>query len=623
MNIQNTLKCCVVGLLLWITGSAVHAGFHPVDIRAVCNRGFKDEIAGDQKGGWTDQGDNDLREFPVDQKDFGGVPFRIIKPADNNGKSCIVMRGWERPYFPEEVTITVENKKCKTIYFLHAAAWAANKNRPLAYYVINFTDGKSIEIPLRSKLEVDDWWRARNQPRSLVVWQGKNQVFSKCYPKDFLGVSLFGWENPYPDIPIDSISVRSTGGMGSLAVVGITFSSERPVDTRWYTDSFKEDGWKTKDKDWEYVLEEITPWVQSVTRDSIIIMWQTPMRCGSAVQYALAPERGKNLEKDKIDNILAKGTVQNEDDEVFIHKMKLTGLLPNRRYYYRVINVDAVSPVNSNFWQGTFQTAVSEKEPFSFCVTGDTGCSPGFSKEDFYNANRQRVQERVIPNIFNHNPRFILHCGDMVGLGTRPWEWKKLLFDVWSPLLRSIPIYPVRGNHDFTFTWFWEYFAPARHKDWYSFDYGNAHFISLSDMPWDNLLPGSEQLQWLADDIASTDKRWKFVYFHVPPLTWASPSYKEIKSQINKYVIPILEKYKVDIVFSSHEHVYMRSKKGEIVYVTTGGGGSHLTGLRENPYMVYQKGIWHYTIVHIDGRHLILEARDSDGKIFDIIQITK
>ena len=72
-----------------------------------CNRGFKDEVADDGKGGWSDQGPTtDLREFPTGAQNFGGVPFLVGKEP----KCCIVLKTNCRPHpelVPGEVTIPV------------------------------------------------------------------------------------------------------------------------------------------------------------------------------------------------------------------------------------------------------------------------------------------------------------------------------------------------------------------------------------------------------------------------------------------------------------------------------------------------------------------------------------
>ena len=60
----------------------------PLDIRPVANMGFRDETEGDRMGGWTDQGDNDIRMLPTGPVRFATIPFRIVEPETNGGKSC-------------------------------------------------------------------------------------------------------------------------------------------------------------------------------------------------------------------------------------------------------------------------------------------------------------------------------------------------------------------------------------------------------------------------------------------------------------------------------------------------------------------------------------------------------
>jgi hypothetical protein len=62
-----------------------------ISLREAANMGFADPVARDGKGGWTDQGPrNDLAPFPVGKRLFGVVPFEILSPASNGGRSCVV-----------------------------------------------------------------------------------------------------------------------------------------------------------------------------------------------------------------------------------------------------------------------------------------------------------------------------------------------------------------------------------------------------------------------------------------------------------------------------------------------------------------------------------------------------
>ncbi len=49
-------------LLAGVAAAEREDSFMTLDLRAVVNMGWQDEVAGDGKGGWTDQGDNDMRQ---------------------------------------------------------------------------------------------------------------------------------------------------------------------------------------------------------------------------------------------------------------------------------------------------------------------------------------------------------------------------------------------------------------------------------------------------------------------------------------------------------------------------------------------------------------------------------
>ncbi len=42
--------------------------FTMLDLKELANRDFTDDVAGDGTGGWSDQGDNDMRMFPYPRK---------------------------------------------------------------------------------------------------------------------------------------------------------------------------------------------------------------------------------------------------------------------------------------------------------------------------------------------------------------------------------------------------------------------------------------------------------------------------------------------------------------------------------------------------------------------------
>ena len=74
-----------------LAAPAADTGFDTLDLKRIVNMDWRDEIWGDGKGGWTDQGDNDLRQIRVGRTQLLGVPFELIDPAGNQGKAVLTL----------------------------------------------------------------------------------------------------------------------------------------------------------------------------------------------------------------------------------------------------------------------------------------------------------------------------------------------------------------------------------------------------------------------------------------------------------------------------------------------------------------------------------------------------
>lgn len=189
-----------------------------IDISSQANMAFQDDVPNDQKGGWTDQGSNDLRFFPVGIQTFSGVPFKIIDPEENSGRSCIILKGSPRPYFPEKVKNIQVNEKVKYLYFLHTVAWG-DKGELFKYRVF-YDDGSIEEIPINYKSEVRGWWGGVAATRAKIAWLGKNAATNK------IAVYCYRWSNPRPEVTITRLDIISNNTRAVPAIIAIT--GERP-----------------------------------------------------------------------------------------------------------------------------------------------------------------------------------------------------------------------------------------------------------------------------------------------------------------------------------------------------------------------------------------------------------
>lgn len=188
-----------------------------ISLTPAANMAFADEIAGDGKGGWSDQGpNNDLKALPLGIKSFDGIYFNIANPKENDGKSCVVVSANPSlPFKPTSAPIPV-NKKLKRIIFLHTGAWMGKENTLVGKYIIKYASGRTLEIPLTTGEEIADWWNAPGQKisKGQCVWSSKNG-------SSVIGAFAYSWKNPRPNDEIKSITAESFG-KAAIGVLGIS-----------------------------------------------------------------------------------------------------------------------------------------------------------------------------------------------------------------------------------------------------------------------------------------------------------------------------------------------------------------------------------------------------------------
>lgn len=189
----------------------------PIDLRSACNMGFKDEVDGDRKGGWTDQGpDNDLAMMTLGKQKLAGINFDVIDPARNDGRSCIVLRGKERPYFPDSVTVKSGGAKGRYLYLLNAVAWEPKSATRIGTVEVRYTDGKSTTLPLVSGTDTANFWMPRQIPNAAVAWRNSNYSAN---------IGLYATRFPLSGKAIDSLTFRSAGDAVWM-IVGATLSDD-------------------------------------------------------------------------------------------------------------------------------------------------------------------------------------------------------------------------------------------------------------------------------------------------------------------------------------------------------------------------------------------------------------
>ena len=220
MNLYRSFALVQVGFWALSAASALaaDAGFQTLDLKSIVNMDWRDEVWGDGKGGWTDQGDNDMRNVTVGKQDLLGIPFELIDPATNHHKAVLTLGSKKFPAGPPSATAKFGGK-ARSLYFLHAAAWSGGH---MANYLVHYADGSTTAIPIRDQEEIMNWWGPAHGPKYRAAIHVPNAQ------TDDVGLVVFGWDNPQPDKVIKEIELKSLHGDGIVVVAAIT-ASTRPV----------------------------------------------------------------------------------------------------------------------------------------------------------------------------------------------------------------------------------------------------------------------------------------------------------------------------------------------------------------------------------------------------------
>lgn len=325
------------------------------------------------------------------------------------------------------------------------------------------------------------------------------------------------------------------------------------------------------------------PYLQTVTPTSIVIRWRTEQPSNSVVKIGTSPE--------------SLGQTFSDNAATTEHELKLTGLQNETRYYYSIGSQTEVLQAGA---QNYFETSAPAGKPgkYRFGVIGDCGNS---------SATQQAVRDKMTDYLGNNYMNAWLLLGDNAYSFGRDAEYQAHFFAQYkNHFLKKSPLFPTPGNHDY------DNDNPARQDDhqvpyydiftmptqgeaggepsgteaFYSFDYGNVHFLSLDSYGrednatrlYDTL---GRQVQWIKKDLAANkNKDWVVAYWHHPPYSKGSRESDRDPEMtaIRENFIRILERLGVDLILCGHSHVYERSwlLGGHYGHSSTFDAGKHV-----------------------------------------------
>jgi predicted phosphodiesterase len=328
------------------------------------------------------------------------------------------------------------------------------------------------------------------------------------------------------------------------------------------------------------------------------------------------------------------------------HKYTITGLMPNTKYYYKVEDA-----ANGVYGTGSFITAPEDHvKSVRFLAMGDSRSQP-FALDSIMQAMRTFYSK---PGNEDYQ-RLTIHNGDWVSTDGESY-WTTQWFDPTKTdivtFTANSPIDGCKGNHDnvkikdadgntiggfsATFPKYFPFPYPNETADtiapvadssgnpyynnlYWSFDYGPVHFTIVDE--YSGFAPGSDQYNWLINDLATTRKPWKILVYH-------EPSYSAGKDADNTAVRalePIVTQYNVDLIYAGHSHNYARTgaytlaqANGDQValnvpHITSGGGGApvyqpDMTNKGSFPHVITAWPAFEFMTFDVQGKSLTMTA---------------
>ena len=396
-------------------------------------------------------------------------------------------------------------------------------------------------------------------------------------------------------------------------------------------------------------------YLQQQSDTSIVVRWRTDGSVVGRVRYGTSPA--------------SLSSVKDEAAATREHVVTLRNLAPNTKYYYSVGTSGAtLAGGDADHFFVTSPPAGAAKRS-RIWVIGDAGTK---------DARQKAVYDAYTRFTGPTHTDLWLMLGDNAYLNGTDEEHQKAVFDMYRPLLAKSTVWSCYGNHDgqsadaatqtgvyfdvFTFPTQGECGGLASGTEaYYSFDYGNVHFISL-DSYETSRSAGRPMHTWTTNDANATRADWLIAFWHHPPYTKGSHDSDTGTPMIGmrQNFLPVLEAAGVDLVLCGHSHSYERSilldghygtsdtltpamKKNAgsgrdpnpyaksaglqphegAVYVVAGSSGHTGGGSLDHPVMFVSLDELGSLVLDIDGNRLDAKFLRENGSVADSFSIVK
>jgi len=338
------------------------------------------------------------------------------------------------------------------------------------------------------------------------------------------------------------------------------------------------------------------PYLQMGSQTAITVRWRTSVACYGKVE--VGPSSGTYT--------TASATETCPTTE---HIIRVTGLSPDTKYYYRIVS--STGTVFQGSTDNFFTTVPPPSTTRKIRIAAFGDC--GRNSATYQDENLTNYRSYLTTKGIDAPDAWILMGDNAYSSGTDA-EYTTNFFGIYgSNLLKNHKLYPAPGNHDYanntankasrSMAYYNNFSTPqsaecggvaSNKPNFYSFDIGNIHFLSLD--AWGTETDGthmgtngtSQLKTWINNDLAANTQKWTIAYWHHPPYTKTSHnSDTETELQnIRQNFITYLESRGVDMIICGHSHGYERGYllRNFTTGWTTFNAGTHAVSTSSGAY---------------------------------------
>jgi len=188
-------------------------------------------------------GPGDVSAIPVGEQTYANVDYELSDFSTSPVPTVLMLKGHSSEVQESEIRNIAVNKKADALFFLHTfnrsrsiGGWerkyqdALRRCRTppeaptLFQYVVHYTDGESIAVPVRWQDAIGHWVSAAPKafPQAAIAW---THAFEDNAAGEKAVVYSMQWNNPRPDATIKSLDITygpDGNRWGAPAVFAIT-----------------------------------------------------------------------------------------------------------------------------------------------------------------------------------------------------------------------------------------------------------------------------------------------------------------------------------------------------------------------------------------------------------------